>query len=536
MPVLAANVVATSQPLAAQAGLAALAAGGNAVDAALAAAITLTVVEPTNNGLGSDAFAIVWDPQSRRVLGLNASGRSPSRWTESRFDGARRVPGLGWDSVTVPGAVSAWVELSGRFGRLPFEDLFKAAIAYADGGFLISPVVARQWDLVSSVFGGFGEFARVFLPGGRAPRSGEMFRLPDLARSLDSVATSKGESFYRGELATAVAVASRAGGGVLDEHDLAAHRADWVEPIAIDFEAVRVHEIPPNGQGIAAQMALGMLAHTRVLEFAPDSAASLHFQIEAMKLAFADVYRAVADPSSMRVGVDALLDPDYLACRAGDIDAERASDFEAGRPIAGDTVYLCAADAAGMMVSYIQSNYFSFGSGIVVPGTGISLQNRGSGFCLEHGHPNCVGPSKRPFHTIIPGFVTRGAGASPKSDTRAAAVGGPAAVAQEPVTAFGLMGGPMQPQGHLQLMLRIFGHGQNPQAAADAPRWQIAEGRTVLVEEEVAESVRAGLVARGHDVSVAPALMFGGAQVIHKIQGGYLAASESRKDGHAVGF
>lgn len=539
MPVLAANIVATSQPLAAQAGLAAMAAGGNAVDAALAAAITLTVVEPVNNGLGSDAFAIVWDPASRRLHGLNASGRSPAKWTAQRFGQSGSMPMLGWDSVTVPGAVSAWVELSGRFGKLPFADLFRAAIAYADGGFLVSPVIAQQWELVSSVFGGFAEFSRVFLPAGRAPRAGEVFRNPELARSLQSVAESRGESFYRGTLAARIAAAARQDGGALDEEDLARHRADWVEPVTQRFAGVDVHEMPPNGQGIAAQIALGILEHTPVLDFAPDSAPSLHYQIEAMKLAFADVHRAVADPSAMRVDTASMLDRDYLAARAATIDAKRAGDARAGRAVAGDTVYLCAADAAGMMVSYIQSNYFAFGSGVVVPGTGISLQNRGSGFCLEVGHPNCVGPCKRPFHTIIPGFVTRGADPQAALGTEPRAALGnkpPATFGTEPLAAFGWMGGSMQPQGHVQLMLRIFGHGQNPQAATDAPRWQVGDGRIVMVEEQVPESVRAELSARGHDVAVAPPLMFGGAQVIHKVEGGYVAATESRKDGQATGF
>jgi len=513
MPVLAANVVATSQPLASQAGLSMLARGGNAVDAVLAAAIALTVVEPVNNGLGSDAFAIVG--HDGRLHGLNASGRSPAAMTAERFAGRGSMPMLGWDAVTVPGAVSAWVELSSRFGKLPFETLFEPAVGYAERGFLVSPVIAGQWEAVAGLYAGFEEFARVFLPQGRAPRMGEKMVLADLGASLREVAETRGESLYRGALGAAFVAASRAGGGLFTEDDLAAHRADWVDPISVGFAGVRVHEIPPNGQGIAALMALGILAHTDVLAHDVDSADSLHLQIEAMKLAFADVHRAVSDPATMTARIADLLDDGYLASRARRIEPRRALDFDAGRAATGDTVYLCAADAGGTMVSYIQSNYFSFGSGIVVPGTGMSLQNRGNGFSLEAGHPNVVGPGKRPYHTIIPGFVTKDGAL---------------------LMALGVMGGAMQPQGHVQMVLRIFGHGQNPQAAADAPRWQVTEGRGVAVEEGVAADVRDELVARGHDVSVAPSLVFGGAQAAMRIDGGYIAATESRKDGLVAGF
>ena len=513
MPVLAANMVATSQPLASQAGLAMLARGGNAVDAAIAAAIVLTVVEPVNNGVGSDAFAIVHHEGT--LSGLNASGRSPRAVTPERFAGQSRMPFLGWDSVTVPGAVSAWVELSSRFGRLDFATLFEPAVSYAERGYLVSPVIASQWEAVAGLYAGSAEFSRVFLPEGRAPRPGERMRIPELGATLRLIAETRGEALYRGALGEALVAESLAHGGLLNADDLDSHRADWVDTISIGFGDVEVHELPPNGQGIAALMALGILSHTDVLAHSPDSAASMHLQVEAMKLAFADVHRFVADPAFMGVLSASLLEPAYLEARARLLDPHRALDFCDGRPTTGDTVYLCAADEAGTMVSFIQSNYFSFGSGIVVPGTGISLQNRGSGFSLEEGHPNRVGPAKRPFHTIIPGFVTKGG---------------------EALLAFGLMGGPMQPQGHVQLMLRLFGHGQNPQAAADAPRWQVTEGRGVAVEEGVAEDVRAELAARGHDVSVGPPVLFGGAQAALRIEGGYVGATESRKDGVVAGF
>lgn len=513
MPVLAANVVATSQPLASQAGAAMLARGGNAVDAALAAAIALTVVEPVNNGLGSDAFAIVAHEGS--LTGLNSSGRSPAAMTPAHFTGQTRMPMLGWDAVTAPGAVAAWVALSSRFGALPFEALFDPAIGYAERGFLVTPVIAGQWAAVAGLYSGFDEFARVFLPEGRAPRMGEKVVLRDLGQSLRRVAETRGEALYRGQLGEAFVAASRAGGGLFTREDLAAHSADWVAPISIEFAGVRVHEIPPNGQGIAALMALGILEHTDVLALEVDSAASVHLQVEAMKLAFADVHRTVSDPRTMKARIEDLLDDDYLASRAATIDRARAGDALPGSVSSSDTVYLCAADAKGTMVSYIQSNYFAFGSGVVVPGTGMSLQNRGNGFSLEPGHPNEVGPSKRPYHTIIPGFVTKDGA---------------------PLMAFGVMGGAMQPQGHLQMVLRVFGYGQNPQAAADAPRWQVADGRSVMVEEGVPAAVRDELAAMGHEISVAPALMFGGAQAALRIDGGYLAATETRKDGVVAAF
>ncbi len=512
-PVLGANVVATSQPLAAQAGLRMLADGGNAVDAALAAAIALTVVEPTNNGLGSDAFALVW--HSGALHGLNASGRSPAAMTADRFEGLQRMPQTGWDSVTVPGAVSAWVTLAQRFGRLDFARLFEPAIGYARDGFLVSPIVADQWRLTAGLYDEFPEFAATFLPEGRPPRAGELFRSEDLARSLEAIAASAGEAFYAGELAERMVAHASAAGGCLSTEDLASHSAEWVTPIAGDSLGVRLHEIPPNTQGLAALIALGILENTPAGEHPVDSADGLHWQIEAMKLALADAGRYVSDAATMDMGVDALLDGGYLARRAGEIDPRRAGRPTFGAPGAGDTVYLCAADAEGNMVSFIQSNYFGFGSGIVVPGTGISMQNRASGFTLEPGHPNRVGGHKRPFHTIIPAFVTREG---------------------LPLMAFGVMGGPMQAQGHVQMVRRIFGAGQNPQAASDAPRWQVMEGATVGVEAGFEVATLAALAERGHQMSELPAIMFGGAQLIYRLEGGYLAASDHRKDGQAVAF
>jgi gamma-glutamyltranspeptidase/glutathione hydrolase len=516
MPLLAKNVVATSQPLAAQAGLQALANGGNAVDAALAAAITLTVVEPTSNGIGSDAFAILWDGE--KLVGLNASGRAPAGWTPERFADRKAMPVLGWDCVTVPGCVSAWVALSQRYGRLPFQDLFQAAIRYARDGFIVSPITAASWARQAPNFRGFSEFAWTFLPKDRAPFPGEKFYCPQQAETLEEIAATKGESFYRGKLAERIALAAQADDGAHTMEDFAAHRCDWVEPIAIDYRGYRLHEIPPNGQGIVALAALGILRHHDVAALAPDGAESLHLQIEAMKLAFADAYRYVSDPLTMEFDPILLLDEAYLARRAKEIDRKRAKEHPPGDPREGGTVYLTTADANGMMVSYIQSNYKGFGSGVVVSGTGISMQNRGAGFVLTPGHPNRVGPGKRPYQTIIPGFLTRNG---------------------EPVMSFGVMGGYMQPQGHVQIVVRIVDYQQNPQAASDGPRWIVNPDFSVSFEEHrFAPGVLDELRQRGHRIVPAESVnfAFGGAQLIWRLEDGYCAASDHRKDGGAVGF
>jgi len=515
MPVLAANAVATSQPLAAQTGLRMLLRGGNAADAIVATAITLSVVEPVMNGIGSDGFALLWD--GAHLHGLNASGHSPAAWTPERFAGRSEMPVTGWDCVTIPGVVSAWVAISKRFGKLPFADLFGPAIDYAEGGFLVSPTVARQWAAQIELFQAQPGFAEAFMPGGRAPRAGEVFRLPAQARTLREIADSNGESFYRGALAERIAAASVLQGGAMTTDDLAAHQPDWVEPISQAYRGVRLHEIPPSGQGIAALIALGILQHFDLAGLPPESPESLHLQIEAMKLAFADLYRHVADPRHMSVSASQLLDPGYLKQRAARIDRRRAQDFGHGSPPQSGTVYLTAADAAGMMVSYIQSNYSGFGSGVVVPDTGIALQNRGSCFSLVPGHPNQVGPRKRPFHTIIPAFVTRDGAA---------------------LLSFGVMGADMQAQGHVQIMLHLVDYGQNPQAVADAPRWKVMPDKRIIVESHMPAAAVAGLAELGHDIRPVERwnLSFGAAQLIQRIEGGYLAASEPRRDGQAVGF
>jgi gamma-glutamyltranspeptidase/glutathione hydrolase len=513
--VLARNVVATSQPLATQAGLSMLARGGNAVDAAIATAITLTVVEPVSNGIGSDLYAFVWD--GRELVGLNASGRSPAAATLETYAGRTSIPQRGWEAVSIPGAVSGWVALSRRYGRLPFADLFEPAIRYARDGWIVSPVISAQWRRAAGVIPHEFGWAEHFLPRGRTPDAGEAFACPPMARTLASIAASEGESFYRGELAATMAAHAQSYGARHTTEDFARHASDWVSPLSLEYRDATVHEIPPNGQGITALQALGILREFDLRSDSPDSLPAQHRAIEAMKLAFADAYAHVADRDHMRVSPEALLDRAYLASRARLIDMKRAQDFGPGEPPRGGTVYLATGDADGTMVSLIQSNYMGFGSGVVVPGTGISLQNRGAGFSLEPDHPNVLAGGKRPFQTIIPGFVTRGGA---------------------PLAAFGVMGGPIQPQGHVQTLVRMLDHGMNAQAALDAPRWRWNREGTLDLEPSFDAGVREGLAALGHSlVQTSDSYFdFGAGQFVVKIDDGYLAASDPRRDGQAAGF
>ena len=543
-PLFARNVVATSHPLAAQAGLQMLARGGNAVDAAVATAAAMTIVEPISNGLGSDCFALVWDPAARdgrSLHGLNASGCAPAAWSVDYF--AKKYgdvfPMRGWDSVTVPGAVAGWAALSRRFGRLPFEDLLAPAIELAARGYGVSTIVAHKWAMQFPVLIDQPGFRETFAPDGRAPHPGERFVFTDAAATLRAIAETRGESFYRGAIAERIVAHGRACGAAMSEQDLGDYRVDWVDPIEkgyVAHDGVRhvLHEIPPNGQGIAALMALGIVAELDIARHPVDSIEAQHLMIEAMKLAFADVYRYVADARHMSdVTTGHLLDDAYLADRARLIDPTRASDFTHGVPAKfirpGGTIYLTTADASGMMVSLIQSNYMGFGSGVVVPGTGISLQNRGHGFSLDPSHPNVVAGGKRPFHTIIPGFLTR-------------CVDGPDGPTQVPQMGFGVMGGNMQPQGHLQTLVRMLTYGQQPQAACDAPRWKVNAGLSVDCEKTMSPALQEALVARGHRIESIPDpyMDFGSGQFVWKLSDdaddGYVAASDSRRDGQAVGF
>lgn len=527
LPVFARNVVSTSHPLAAQAGLRMLQKGGNAVDAAIAAAAVITLTEPVSNGLGSDAFAILWD--GKELHGLNASGRAPQGWTPEYFHrkygkDAKTPPKRGIDSVTVPGAVSGWVALSDRFGKLPFADLLEPAVEIAERGYLIPVVVQQKWAAATPELQGVPGFAQSFLPWGRAPQVGELFRFQAAARALRLIAETKGEAYYHGEIAQALEKFSHECGGVLKASDLASYQPEWVQPLAKNYRGYTLHEIPPNGQGIAAQIALGILDKFDLASMPVDGVDSQHLQIEAMKLAFADVYRYVAEPSAMHVTPEQMLDDAYLASRAKLIDMKQAQDFKAGNPVKGGTIYLTAADENGMMISFIQSNFMGFGSGCVEPTFGISLQNRGHGFNVDpqgHNTANLVAPGKRPIHTIIPAFLTKDG---------------------QPVMSFGVMGGNMQPQGHLQTVVRMLDYGQNPQAACDAPRWRYNAGLEINVEATLDKNTVQGLQARGHRVEVINDSYqdFGAGQFIWragdpKVEG-YVAASDPRRDGLAAGF
>ncbi len=523
LPVFARNIVSTSHPLAAQAGLRMLHQGGNAVDAAIATAAVMTIVEPVSNGLGSDAFCIVWD--GKELHGLNASGRAPQGWTPDYFKNkygsdAVTPPKRGIDSVTVPGAVAGWMALSKRFGKLPFADLMQPAIAVAERGYLVPVVVQGKWAAPVEELQSQPGFAKSFLPKGRAPNVGELFQFPAAAKALRLIAQTEGAAYYHGEIAAAVAQFAADHGGVLTAQDFASYQPEWVQPIAQDYRGYTLHEIPPNGQGIAALIALGILGNFDLSAMDPDGVDAQHLQIEAMKLAFADVYRYVSEPTTMEVTVDQMLDKAYLASRAKLIDLHKAQDFKAGNPVKGGTIYLTAADESGMMVSMIQSNYMGFGSGCVEPTFGISLQNRGHGFSLNAG-PNQVAPGKRPFHTIIPAFLTKDG---------------------QPMMSFGVMGGNMQPQGHMQILVRMLDFGQNPQAACDAPRWRFNAGLDINVEAAMNPATVQGLQARGHQVSVIQDSYqdFGAGQFIWRMGSpaveGYMAASDPRRDGQAAGY
>lgn len=523
MPVIASRgIVATSEPLAAQAGLEMLQRGGNAVDAAIATAITLTVVEPTSNGIGSDAFALVWDGAT--LHGLNASGRAPATHTPELFAGLGHtvVPSHGWLPVTVPGAPGAWRDLHAKFGKLPFASLFEPAIRYAEGGYPLAPVTAEGWGGTARRYAAthhgpeFQPWFTTFTKDGTPPRAGEMWRLPDHARTLRSIAESNAESFYQGDLARRIAAFAAETNGYITCDDLAAHTSTWVDPISVSYRGHEVWEIPPNGQGIAALSALNILEGFDLGAIPRESAESYHLQIEAMKLGFADALVHVADMEHADVPMAGLLDKEYASQRRRLI-GEQAMLPEAGQPPRGGTVYLCAVDGDGMMISMIQSNYQGFGSGIVVPGTGIALQNRGAGFRLDPNHLNVVAPGKRPYHTIIPSFLTRGG---------------------EAVGPFGVMGGYMQPQGHVQMVVNQVDYGMNPQTSLDAPRWQWIRDTQVSVEMSAPQHVLSGLAARGHMLAVQHAGGgFGKGQIIRRLRNGvYVAGSEPRADGCAVGI
>lgn len=514
------GMVATSQPLAAQAGLEIMKQGGNAIDAAIATAACLTVVEPTSNGIGGDAFALIWT--KGELHGLNASGPSPSEITLEKVQklGYNQMPKYGWIPVTVPGAPAAWSELSKRFGKLPLTKVLEPAITYAREGYPVSPIVAKLWQnafrTYKEVLHGeeFENWFELFAPQGRAPQAGEIWSSPDHARTLQSIAETQAASFYKGDLADQIDAFSRKYGGYLRKDDLEHYQSEWVTPISIDYRGYQVWEIPPNGHGLVALLALNLL---KGFEFpAKDTIETYHRQMEAMKLAFVDGQEYIAEPSRMKVKVTDLLSDQYAAQRR-QLIGETALLPKAGKPDFGGTVYLATADREGNMVSLIQSNYKGFGSGLVVPGTGISLHNRGNNFSLDPTHANCLEPRKRPYHTIIPGFLTKDG---------------------QPVGPFGVMGGFMQPQGHVQILMNSIDFHLNPQAALDAPRWQWLNEKVIEVEPQFPQSVASALVRMGHEIKyTVDTDGFGRGQIIWRTEDGVLVGgTEPRADGMIAVF
>lgn len=518
-------MVNASSPQASAAGLEMLRKGGNAVDAAIATAAALTVVEPTANGLGGDAFALVWMNGEGKLHGLNSSGPAPKgisiqKVLESGQDDHGKMPSLGWTPVTVPGIPKAWAELSRRFGRLPLSQVVAPAIRYAREGYPCSPNLAKFWKRGLEKYRAklpdtlFEEWFRTFCPLGRAYEAGEIIRLPDHGDTIEAIGETGADAYYHGHLADKIDAASRAGGGYLRKEDLEAYEARWVEPISVDYRGYRVWEIPPNGQGLVALIGLNILKEFQFHE--KDCADTYHKQWEAMKMAFADGLHYITDPGEMAIDYHRFLLPEYGRIRAEQITG-CAMDRKAQEPPAGGTVYLCAADGEGNMISYIQSNYSGFGSGVVIPGTGIAMQNRGSDFSLDPAAANCLKGGKRSYHTIIPGFITKG---------------------DQAVGPFGVMGAYMQPQGHLQVAMNLIDFGLDPQQALDAPRWRWLRGNEFEVETGFHMEIARQLLERGHKVSVQlDTASFGRGQMIVRLENGVLVGgTESRTDSNIACF
>jgi len=517
------GMVATSQPLAAQAGLQVLIGGGNAVDAAVATAAVLNVVQPMSTGIGGDVFALLYLADSGAVKALNASGRAPRRATLSYFQerGLAEIPTTGMLPVTVPGTVDGWATVLEAHGTMSLAEVLEPAITYAEEGFPVTERVARGWRMLAPKLMAHPDAAATYLVDGQPPRPGQVFRQPNLARTLRLIAEEGRDIFYRGEIADQIVRFSEANGGLLSLDDLAEHRSTWEEPIWIDYRGCRIYECPPNGQGLAALLALNVVQGYDLASSGHNTAEALHLLIEAMKLGFADAFEYVADPAFADIPLAGLLSADYTAQRRRLIKPKRAlAGVPAGIPeVGGDTVYLTIVDGDGNAASFINSLYMGFGSGMVVGDTGIALQNRGALFSLDPGHRNCIAPGKRPYHTIIPALATR--------DGRL-------------FMSFGVMGGFMQPQGHLQVVCNILDFGMNPQEALDAPRFRWDRGRVVALEPGVPPEVRRTLQDWGHEVVVGEPWQgnFGGGQVIMRDpeSGVLLGGSEPRQDGCAVGY
>lgn len=518
------GAVATSQPLATAAGLAILQRGGNAIDAAVTAAMVLNVVEPHMTGMGGDLFALFWSNRDQRLVGLDASGRAGTLMSRDELmrRGRERVPGSGIEAVTVPGALSGWSALLREYGTLTLAEALAPAIRIAEEGFPVTPIIAAQWaGQVRKLQRDAGARATFLVDGGRAPRAGEWFRNPDLAATFRLVAEQGAESFYGGELGRRVIDAVQELGGFLTLDDLAAHRAEWVEPISADYRGYRLWELPPSGQGIAALEMLRILEPYDLASMGHNSPAYLHHLIEAKKIAYADLARHIGDRDHMTVDPADLLADDFIAERRALLDPSRAAErVDPGRALtSSETIYLSAADADGNMVSFINSIYSAFGSGVVVPGTGLALHNRGAGFTLQPNRANTVAPGKRPFHTIIPAFVTKTNDANQ----------------QEPWLAFGVMGGAMQPQGHVQVLLNLLLFDMDVQTAIDAPRFRHLGGRRIALESPIPVDVRSALEAIGHTLVDESRVSFGGAQAVLRLPRGWAAGSDPRKDGMAAG-
>ena len=518
------GAVATSQPLASQAGLAVLREGGNAVDAAVTAAAVLALVEPHMTGLGGDVFAILWSAEEGGLVGLNASGRSGSlmRPEELRVRGRTSVPTEGAESITVPGALSGWALLLERFGTFSLSRALQPAIKLAEDGFSLTPIIARQWaNRVERIQHDEGARSTYLIDGVRAPGPGERFRNPELAFSFRQIAEDGPATLYGGELGRRIVERVGELGGFLTLEDLEDHRATWVEPVCVDFKGYRLWELPPNGQGVAALEMLRVLEGFDLKGMGHNSAEYLHHLIEAKKLAFADLAYWVGDPEAMSIASDDLLSDEFVNARRGLIDPETAAErVDPGAAVTtSETVCLSAADRHGNMISFINSIFWDFGSGVVVPGTGFALQNRGAGFTLELGRANTLAPHKRPFHTIIPAIVT-----VPSTD------GG-----EEPWLSFGVMGRYFQPQGHIQLLCNLLVFGMDLQAAIDAPRFSHVVGREVALEPAIGDTVREKLTAMGHVILPNESIQFGGAQAVMKLECGWAAGSDPRKDGNAAG-
>lgn len=510
------GMVATSNPLASQAGLEIMKKGGNAIDAAIATAACLTVVEPTSNGIGGDAFALVWIKD--KLHGLNASGYSPKSISIEKLKerGIENIPKLGLIPVMVPGVPAAWAELSSKFGKLPLGEVLKPAIDYARNGFTVSPTVKKNWALANNLYKKeskgeeFKYWFDTFTKDGRTPECGELWKFPDHADTIEAIGNTGAKSFYKGEIADKIDSFFKKYKGYLSKEDLEDYKAQWVQPIKVNYKGYDVWEIPPNGQGLVGLLALNIL---KGFEFKDkENIDTYHKQIEAMKLAFADGQKYITDDKAVKIDLEDILSDRYADKRRSEI-SDHAMIPEAGDPSGSGTVYLCTADEEGNMVSYIQSNYMGFGSGLVIPNTGIAMQNRGYDFSLDPDHYNCLQPWKKTYHTIIPGFLTKN---------------------NKAIGPFGVMGGYMQPQGHVQVIMNMIDFNMNPQEALDAPRWQWKKDKTVEVEHETPVNIIRGLIEKNHHIEIQTEdTSFGRGQIICRTKEGTLCGgTEGRCDGH----